>query len=100
MSDAQPEDVQLISELRSALSDAPEDAWDLFERLESTLNRDPRQSEAEQDLLVQLRSKISDLIAANRGGLTPDVSRATAPLTALEKMIGKRTTGPDGWPIE
>jgi hypothetical protein len=99
MSDAQPEDVQLISQLRSALTDAPEDAWDLVERLESTLNRDSRQSEDELDLLRQARAGVSDLIAARRQGRQPDLTRASAPLRRLETMIRQRTTGPDGWPV-
>jgi hypothetical protein len=99
VSDAQPEDVQLISELRSALSDAREDIWDLVERLESTLDGDPRQSEEERTLLRQVRVGVSGVIAAKREGRQPDVTTASAPLRRLETMIRKRTTGPDGWPV-
>jgi ABC-type transporter Mla subunit MlaD len=99
MSDAQPEDVQLISQLRSALSDAREDIWDLVERLELTLESDPRQSEEERTLLAQVRAGVSDVIATRREGRQPDLTRASAPLRRLETMIRKRTTGPDGWPL-
>lgn len=100
MSDAQPEDVQLISELRRALTDTRKDAWDLVERLESTLDRDSRQSEEEQELLRQARAGVIDVIAARREGRQPDLTRASAPLRRLETMIRRRTTGPDGWPVD
>jgi hypothetical protein len=99
MNNAQPEDVQLISQLRSALSDAREDIWELVERLESTLETDSRQSEEERTLLGQVRAGVSDAIAARREGRPPDLTRASAPLRRLETMIRERTTGPDGWPL-
>lgn len=93
-------DLEILAELRNALSDAPDKrAWELVERLDSSLDSDPRTSDYERKALARLKSSVSDLIAAQRDGLNPYTSTASVQISALESSIRKRTTGPDGWPL-
>jgi hypothetical protein len=92
------DDLQILAELRTALPDAKR-AWLLVERLESSLDSDPRTSEYERGALARLKSSVSELIAAQRDGLNLHTSDASVAITALETSIRKRTTGPDRWPL-
>lgn len=94
------DDLALIAEIRTALSNLNmQAAWSGVQSLESTLERDPNYSHHEKQLIRQLRSQVSDVIAAKRNGLNPHTGSASATLTAVESSIRRRTTGADGWKL-
>lgn len=96
--------LSLITDLKRVLtpSASSRDAkrwWTLVQLIESSLDLDARYSKTERQLVSQLKSGMSEVIAARRDGLNPVYSLAFAPLYALENSIMRRTTGTDGYPL-
>ncbi len=74
--------------------------WARVEGLEAAIATDPRASAYEKGVLNGLKRAVSEAIMNARDfGRDPDISRISAPLTALQHSIERRTTAPDGRPI-
>jgi hypothetical protein len=80
--------------------------WARVEGIEAAIATDPRASAYEKGVLNGLKRAVSEAIMNARDfGRDPDISRISAPLTALQqsierrKSIERRTTAPDGRPI-
>lgn len=74
--------------------------WSIVETVEADLDNDPRTSPGERETFGQLASGVSGFIRDLREGVpSPGSHRARAAAVALRSSIGKRTTGPDGWPL-
>ena len=67
--------------------------WARVEGIEAAIATDPRASAYEKGVLNGLKRAVRDF------GRDPDISRISAPLTALQQSIKRRTTAPDGRPI-
>jgi hypothetical protein len=79
------DDLDLIIEMRIALQGLNFDkCWDGTLTLESSLDQDPRYPPHERALVRQLRSQVSDLIAAKRDGLNLHPGSASATLTGSQ----------------
>ncbi len=93
-------ELELIDQLHTALNEFDADtAWSAVQRIEGSLELDPRYSTSEKKLVEHIKSQVSDIIRAKREGLTPHIGSARATIGALATSIKKRTTGPDGWPL-
>ena len=74
--------------------------WARVEGIEAAIVTDPRASAYEKGVLNGLKRAVSEEIMNARDfGRDPDISRISAPLTALQQSIKRRTTAPDGRPI-
>ncbi|RWC90050.1 MAG: hypothetical protein EOS32_28795 [Mesorhizobium sp.] len=92
--------LSLIKQLYDALSDnaTSESWWSLAQRIESSIEFDPRYSKHERETVARLKAGVSQALLAIREGREPFTSTRQA-LTALQFSIERRTTGPDGWPL-
>jgi hypothetical protein len=86
----------LLGDLRQALSESGgmelrQRWWDLVLLIETALNRDHECSDVDHYNLTRLHSGVRDVIVAHRDDDNPIFNLATAPLTALENSIRKRT---------
>jgi len=90
-------EIGLIGRLRDALA-APSQAWDLVAELGLLLEREMGCSGKKRELILRARSQVIDLIVAETNGIFVDTSEASATITALERMMEKRTIGKDDGP--
>lgn len=95
----------LIAELQKILTPATSNAdakrrWELVQLIEGSLDSDARYSKQERQIVANLKSGVSNVIAAHRDGLNPVYSLALIPLYALNDSIMRRTIGLDGWPMK
>jgi len=96
--------LKLIETLRTQLSpDASlaeaEDWWPIVQRIEASLEFDPRYSKSEKETVGRLKQWVSEAILAVRQGLNPQCSSIAVSLTALQGSLERRTIGEDGWPL-
>lgn len=96
--------LDLIAKLEKGVTPTPslENAsawWTLTERIEASLEFDPRYSKGERGAVDRLRSAISGAIADVRAGHEIWVASIRLPLGSLRASVERRTTGLDGWPL-
>lgn len=104
MSEAHTQPLAKLTELRAALSEPPSEEafakwWNLVQSIEFALQDQRGGGQREEGLMHDLRTAVSDIIAAHSRNLNPYVGRANVIITALESSLKKRTTGTDGWPL-
>ena len=91
------DELALVAELRASLSAMKNGSvLDRCSTARAALKDDPDCSDHEAHLFSQLRSQVSDVIAAASEGLKPHTASASDKLTGLETSIRKRTARSDG----
>lgn len=70
---------------------------DSVQRIESSLEFDPRRTKGDGEAVERLKSAISGMIAASRGGLHPEPGPARQALMSIQQSYPLR---PEQWSID